>query len=227
LYFSSGLLAQGPANKDDSQASPNPQSPQDGLSDDQKLLRDLRKNLLGDRRLLEKYFQKDFLDRVDKMFEDSMRDFGGDDFDQVFRSFQDSFQSMGSGLNTRWKETKEGKVLVVDGAVAKGGNFDLKVKEGIVSLSGTLEKDLGTMGKRVMSFSNSFPVPQGTDPDKIRIENGDEGLLVIFPWTEKRDSAVKESPQNTPSQASPRKSVKPKRRPNVRPLEKDADEPII
>ncbi len=194
-------------------------------------MRDLRKNLLGDRQLLEKYFQKGFLDRVDKMFEDSMRDFGGEDFDQIFRSFQDSFQSMGAGLNTRWKETEEAKILIVDGAVAQGGNFDLKVKEGMVSISGTLEKDLGQMGKRMMSFSNTFPVPAGTDPNKIRIENGEEGLLVIFPWAKgkagKGAGVLKDNSKGASQAPMPPMVPRRPKGPSKRPLQKDDDDPII
>jgi HSP20 family molecular chaperone IbpA len=178
--------------------------PNQDLTDDQKLFRDLRSNLLGDRKMLEKYFQKDFLNKIDKMFQDSMNQMGSDDFDQIFKTFQDSFNgsfdSLGSGLNSNWKQTKEGMVLIVEGAVTQGGNFDLKVKEGQVSISGALEKDLGQMGKRVMRFSRSFPVPKGTDPNKVRIENQDGALQIIFPWQKGSANKVPAPtrPKNTP-----------------------------
>lgn len=189
------------------------------LTDDQKLFKDLRNNLLGDRKMLEKYFQKDFLNKIDKMFQDSMNQMGSDDFDQIFKNFQDSFNgsfdSLGSGLNSNWKETKEGMVLIIEGAVAQGGNFDLKVKEGQVSITGTLEKDLGQMGKRMMSFSRSFPVPKGTDPNKVRIENQDGALQVIFPW------------QNSSSQGSDSKKLPNAKKPKREPLKKEKDDLVI
>lgn len=194
----------------------------DKLTDDQKLFKDLRENLLGDRRMLEKYFQKDFLDKVDKMFQDSMNQMGSDDFDQIFKSFQDnfngSFDSLGSGLNSNWKQTKEGMVLIIEGAVAQGGNFDLKVKEGQVSVSGTLQKDLGQMGKRMMSFTRSFPVPKGTDPNKVRVENKDGALQVIFPW--------KGGSGDSTSVPKKKKRVD-RKRPKRVPLKKDKDDLVI
>lgn len=193
------------------------------LTEDQKLLRDLRNQLLGDRKALEQYFQKGFLDRMDKMFEDSMRNFGGDDFDEMFKAFQNGFhQGLGAGLNNRWLKEKEGMVLLIDGAVAQGGTFDLKVKEGQVSIVGSLEKDLGNMGKRVMSFNRSFPVPVGTDPNKVRIENGDDGLRVVFPW---KDGKKVESGQTLPDPKKLKKS--PKKRPEKVPLKKDDDDLVI
>lgn len=172
LLVNSSLFAQKPIPNQDPQK----------LTEDQKLLKDLRDNLMGDRKMLEKYFQKDFLNRIDGLFQDSIKAFGDEDFDAIRKSFEDSFQGLGTGLNNKWVKEKEGLVLLIDGAVAQEGSFDLKVKNGQVSIKGNLEKDLGTMGKRVMSFNRSFPVPVGTDGDKVRVENAKEGLRVVFPW---------------------------------------------
>lgn len=160
------------------------------LSPDDKLLQDLRQNLGRDRELLEKYFQKDFLNRMDGFFKS---DFGAidQDFDDIRKAFEQSFGGMGNGLNGEWKDTKVGKELTIDGAVVEGGNFDLKVKEGQVEIKGTLKKDLGKMGKRLMSFHQSFPVPEGTDANKVKLDSRKAGLVIIFPWL-KKDSTLKE-----------------------------------
>jgi len=154
------------------------------LSPDDKLLQDLRQNLGRDRELLEKYFQKDFLNRIDGFFKS---DFGAvdQDFDDIRKAFEQSFGGMGNGLNGEWKDTKVGKELTIDGAVVEGGNFDLKVKEGQVEIKGTLKKDLGKMGTRLMSFHQSFPVPKGTDANRVKLDSRKEGLVIIFPWLKK------------------------------------------
>lgn len=191
------------------------------LSEDQKLLRDLRNQLLGDRKELEKYFQKGFLEKMDKMFDDSLRRFGDDDFDDMFKAFKDGFHSgLGAGLNNQWLKEEEGMVLLIDGAMASGGSFDLKVKEGQVTIKGTLEKELGQMGKRVMSYNRSFPVPVGTDANKVRVENSEQGLKVVFPWKaglepSKKGDAVKKT------------NFGPKPKPSKLPVEKDSDDLVI
>ena len=119
-----------------------------------------------------------------------------------------------------------GMVLFIDGAVAQGGNFDLKVKDGQVTINGSLEKDLGQMGKRMMTFNNSFPVPRGTDPNKVRIENSDDGLRVVFPW---KDGKKVESSGQLPSKKDVKKKIKIRRKtsPEKVPLKKDSDDLVI
>ena len=204
LLASSYGLAQGSAPSPTASPSPSTSTSTktDSLTEEQKLLRDLKKNFSGERKLLEKYFQKKFLDRIGGLFEDSLNTFGDEDFDSLRKSFEEGFQGFGAGLNNRWIKDKEGMILLIDGAVAQGGNFDLNVKNGQVSIKGSLQKDLGQMGKRVMSFNNTFPVPVGTDPDKVRVENAKDGLRVIFPW---KNGAIqkKKNSKKTPIKKGP------------------------
>lgn len=161
------------------QAQPDKAATPEPMTEDQKLLDDLRKSFFGDRSLLEKYFQKDFLDKMDNMFKDSIQDFQGG-----MGTIKDFHQGLTGGFNGQWVEEKEGMVLVLEDLDPEKGAFDIKVVKGIVTLKGKIERDLGSYGKSMVNFSNSFPVPQGCDGDRMTVQKREKGVGILFPWKE-------------------------------------------
>lgn len=169
---------------------------------------------------LEKYFQKDFLDRVDSLFQNSMADL--EDEDDIFKHFEERMKELEKGgfalpptFNHRfrgmensttgdeWKETKEGMVYLMEGNLEDGLEFDVNVKDSQVTISGEVAQSLEGGGNFLRRFKKSFPVPQGTDHKKIKIDQGKEGIEILFPWSQERpkkkdSSAIKAPPKNRP-----------------------------
>lgn len=170
---------------------------EESLTPDQKLLDDLRKSLFTERDLLEKYFQKGFLNKVDKMFKDSIKDIHSSDpnpqLTDSFNDFRDSLKAMqdighglSHGLEAKWKESKEGMILTLDGIDAKDGKLDIKVSKGLVSIKAKINKVMGSFGKTTMNYQQTFPVPKGTDANRMQLlehrDSKGKGIKVLFPW---------------------------------------------
>lgn len=143
--------------------------------------------------MLEKYFQKDFIDKVDKMFKDSIKDFDGD-----IQTYPSGFTGFQAGV---WKKEKKGMVLFIEGLDPQKGKFDVTMAKGTVSIKGSVERSLGAYGKTMMNFSNSFPVPKGCNGEKMTLEPRENGLAVVFPWIDPKEGEnIKVIPQKIPVQ---------------------------
>ena len=176
LIQTSLLLAQGSA----------PQKRVDPADD---LIQELRKNLARDRTMLEQYFNSGFLDKVDDFFKDSRFKLDQDpEYQRMLEEFEKSFQGMGSGIRTEWREDKRGRIYILHASLDEKGKFDLKVKENKVIVSGLLKRDIGRYGSRAMSFKKSFPVPSDVDANKVQVKPGEGNdkarpeVWLIFPW---------------------------------------------
>ena len=167
----------------------------------QNLIEEMRKNLAKDRDMLEQYFNSSFLNRVDKFFKDSRHQLDQDaDYQRMLKEFERSFQGMGSGVRTEWRDSKKGKIYVIHASLENNGKFDLKIKENKVTVSGLMKKKLGTYGTRQMSFKKSFPVPRHVDADKVEVskpkDKSIDEIWIIFPWKKNK------APQTRPVKKS-------------------------
>lgn len=169
----------------------------------ENLIQEMRENMARDRKMLEEYFNSGFLDKVDNFFKDSQLHLDQDpDYQRMLKDFKDSFEGMGSGIKTEWREVSRGRVFVIHAALENNGNFDLKIKNDQVTVSGSLKRKIGKYGNRSMSFKKSFPAPSNTDVNKVQVEPGDlkahQGeVWIIFPWKKGQGPKVTPVPKSS------------------------------
>ena len=167
----------------------------DDLTQDQRLLDDLKKGFFRQNEIFQKIFKDGFLDRMDKVMEDSLSDIQID-FNQINSGF-------GGYHSEKWLEEKEGKVLVLEGLDLDNGKFDLKLVEDMVTISGVVEKKIGTYGTSSSQFSKSFPVPTDCDGGRMRVEKRDNAVAIVFPW---KKGLHKKQKDNRPQNSLPKKT---------------------
>ncbi len=143
--------------------------------------------------------------RGDKSIADQMDDDLKDMQSQMERAFKDTgsiFKMMENSIQEATvgamgvkvgeiveKVTSDAVILEMDISNIDNSSINIEVKNGQVSISGEariekIEEGSGSRSKRVMvtSFSRAHPVPVGTRPSGLRIENKDENTLqMIFP----------------------------------------------
>ncbi|GEM_PF-7090330 len=101
---------------------------------------------------------------------------GRDDF---FKNAEEEF---------KWSETPTERILVVKVKSIKDGPLDIKIENGLISISRTIEREeeqstpsSGTVQKSysTKSFSKSLSVPNDTDGERAIIENNKANEIVI------------------------------------------------
>lgn len=157
---------------------------------DQKLIDDIRNRFFRDNELLQKYFQDGFLERMDKMM-DGNQLMG----DEVFKEMQKAFESDpffdGQSFAGKWVKGKEGMTYLIDGEISEGGKFDVKIKEGQVTIEADVIRKIGSYGTHKSVIKRSFPVPEGCDGEKMKIEPKEGKLAILFPWKNQKKETPK------------------------------------
>lgn len=144
--------------------------------------KDLRSRFFRDNEALKGFFKDDFLKRMDSMLDQSMNDEAFKEIQKAFEKdpfFTDSFPLQ----EGKWIEEKEGMVYLLEGKPVEGGKFDIKVKDGQVTVEADIERKFGQYGKTRSVFKQSFPVPMNCDGEKMRIEERDGKMALIFPFS--------------------------------------------
>lgn len=168
-------------------ASPLKAEDKRAVDPDQKLLDDIRSRFFRDNQLLQKYFQDGFLERMDRLMEDNQMM-----NDEVFKEMQKAFEQDpffdGQNFAGKWEKSKEGMTYLIDAEVSEGGKFDVKVKDGQVSLEADVVRKLGQFGTHKTVMKRSFPVPEGCDGDQVKVEAREGKMAILFPWKEEKGS---------------------------------------
>ena len=90
----------------------------------------------------------------------------------------------GEGLKIDHSENKQYKLVTIKAAGLKKDSMNIKIKGGIVSISGEIRRthtEGGGQSIFINSFSESFGVPQGVDAAKVEFENIDNKIILKFP----------------------------------------------
>lgn len=147
------------------------------------IIQRLEEQLKNSQHMFEKMFKDDFFKDMDQQF------FGGNHpFFNQKGLIEDDWERALGGLKTSWKDTKNAKVLVIEGEVSGEDPLDIQVQGGMISLKGTVNKKIKNRGDTVVrryQFQRSYSVPRGTDIAQMKIEKkGDKELWLIFPYQE-------------------------------------------
>ena len=196
------------------------QTKQSQLTPEQKeALEQIRKQMREDQRKINEIFNKNFLDKIGKMF------FGkeGDPFDHLQDMFKDEnmapffqqYQNM-MGPKTTWKEFETGVVLIIHGKPANDQPFDIKLKDEFFQVKGTIEsineiknQNHYQMRKSIQTFHHQFPIPDKTEPKKMTVELKDKELWVIFPKVGKKWVSPAKKPAQKPKKGPQKRKLTP------------------
>ncbi|MCR4312874.1 MAG: Hsp20 family protein, partial [Candidatus Roizmanbacteria bacterium] len=143
------------------------------------------------------FFNDDFFksskfpfEEMRRMQESMMRQFGqlDDDSGEIFDSW---FKNRFGGGEPGDIQTREDEDFVYYDVVIKdlsNKKLDIKVEDGQIKISGTVEKRSDDKGKNTNSskfysstFHRSFPVPYGVDSDRVQMEQDDDKIIIKLP----------------------------------------------
>ena len=140
---------------------------------------------------------ENFDKRIDKIFQEMRKEFLGHDlsFFEGFDHFPEG-QGLKGGAEFEWRENLKEKILVIKGIPKGKGKapLDITLKEGRVNISGSLEireKQKNAYRQSHYRFKQSVEIPSGTDLHKMRVENKENEVHIIFPKTYKSHKIFK------------------------------------
>ncbi len=163
--------------------------------------RDQMKGLMG-QSSFQMYDQ--ILEDMVKRMEKSFNDLDMDTFDQKVLSDINKFFKSGQlkGLTSpinpfgqlglddfhKWSETENMRVLELNLTPLKDAPMDIKIEKHLIKVSGKFiieKKNKSASGnrysQRMISIDKSFNIPEDCDISKVRFENKNNKILVIFP----------------------------------------------
>lgn len=164
-----GAIAQMVTSGSTDQTSPQVRQP----FDRQKRRMELREEM--HRRMREKLLNgigpdQDLFKDMDQAFEEAMSD-----------SFSTDFSStMTANFKSEWKETKDGRVLILT-PQSKDQKLNIDVNAAAITIKGESVQKTATTAIS-SSFTNSFPVPDDCDGTKVKMNQKDGNLLVELPF---------------------------------------------
>ncbi len=161
------------------------------------LWRQLKQQLEEEQGQIKSFFKDNFFENLEKRF------FGNDshffkDFERYFDEggIGQLFQGMGTP-QTEWRENEREKTLVIKGVPIEKDPLKISLKDNLVTISGSLkvhqeniQKGRRSQTQRIYQFAQTFNVPAGTDPNKVKVENKQGEVRIIFP----KESSWQESP---------------------------------
>ena len=171
-------------------------------------LESLRKNFEKAHERMQRLFQQS-----DDLFKNLEETFFNEGFDSFFKHegaplFGNILK--GASFQTKWRETKESKILILKGLSPEQKNaLKISVKNGKITLSNSLDiqkKGHQFRSQELSEFHYSISAPPGIDPRNVKVEHKKEEVHLIFPKVRqgsiKGPKAIKEkrkqSPQNHP-----------------------------
>lgn len=182
----------------------------------------LKEQMKGDREEMEKYFQGDFIDKMDDMVEQMHSDFFKQ-WDQLMQDDQigDYFKQMEIGqedIPMEWQKTSQGQKLIVKLKPIKDAPMEIKIEKQQILLKGTVEKTqefgLGkskVVSKRIYTFNKLVEIPPELDVQSADIKQSNDQIEIIFKLlSDKKKSAPKKSEQKKPSQVPGVEPLQPK-----------------
>lgn len=131
-------------------------------------------------------------DRFDRFFDD-------DNFEN-FMGHLRPFDNMAEG-DGHWMETPKERILIFKVKQDKDHPMDIKIKDGMVSITGKVvqENKIGGMvSKSISSFSQSYSIPEDVDQASASFDNKEGEILIKF-----KKLAAKKSLKDRPSIDSP------------------------
>ncbi|GAX61820.1 small heat shock protein [Candidatus Scalindua japonica] len=147
---------------------------------------------------LDSFFDDDFFrsskspfDEMRRMQESMMRQFGKLDDDQGGGIFDSWFKNKFGGGDPGDIQIREDEDFVYYDVIIKGlsdQKLDIRVEDGQIKISGTVEKKSGEKSKNGNSrqfssstFRRSFPVPQGVDSTRVKMEHDGDKIIIKLP----------------------------------------------
>lgn len=204
---------------------------QSGQKGNDDFFKALREQMQAEREQMEKYFQGDFVDRVDQMIEQMQKDFFNQ-YDQMLKDDQwgDLFKQMELGLGevpSRWESTKDGQKLIVEVTPMKDAPLEINILDHLVTLKGTVEKTEKqdsakgkVLSRRIFTFHQNIAVPPHLDPQSAIIEQSKDSITISF--KEKKGKLKNKKIAPAKLKDIPQKDDKKDKAPEVEPL-KPAD----
>ena len=116
---------------------------------------------------------QDLFKDMEQAFEESMSD-----------SFTTDFTATMSNFKSVWKESKEGRVLVIT-PQSKDQKLNIDVNQTVITIKGESVQKTATTSIS-SQFTNSFPVPDDCDGTKVKMNQKDGSLLVELPFKDVR-----------------------------------------
>jgi len=112
----------------------------------------------------------DLFKDMEQAFEESMSDLVAPDFEAA---------SM-ANFKSEWKETKDGRVLVIT-PQSKDQKLNIDVNQAVITIKGESVQKTATTSIS-SHFTNSFPVPDDCDGTKVKMNQKDGNLLMELPF---------------------------------------------
>ncbi len=144
------------------------------------------------------FFNDDFFrsskspfEEMRRMQESMMRQFNQDDDDSGGGIFGSWFKKRFGGGEPGDIQTREDEDFIYYDVIIKdlsNKKLDIRVEDGQIKISGTVEKRSDDKGKNTNSskfyrstFHRSFPVPYGVDSDRVQMEQDGEKIIIKLP----------------------------------------------
>ncbi len=92
--------------------------------------------------------------------------------------------SLGGGVEVSQGEDDQYKYVKISGEGVDKDSLDIQIKNGMVSISGRIEKKVGDghgyESTSISSFSQSFNTPRGVIEDDVKFDTEEDGLVLKF-----------------------------------------------
>ncbi|MBC99243.1 MAG: hypothetical protein CME63_15985 [Halobacteriovoraceae bacterium] len=129
------------------------------------------------RRQMDQMMARAFDDSDDDFFKSSLFSDSG-----IGAGFEKS--ALRPGIQVTHGEDDEYKFIKISGEGVDKETLDIKVKEGMVSISGQVKKisgdGKGSQSTYISRFSQSFNIPSGVSEQDLEVENEDDSLILKF-----------------------------------------------
>jgi HSP20 family molecular chaperone IbpA len=129
------------------------------------------------RKMIENLFYGTHDDKVfedmEKLMEDSLKDFGMDMNSFTYSLGAQNFQS-------EWQESNSGRTLLIT-PQTKDQKLDINVEKEMVTVKGKSERKTRN-GIVSSDFQNSFSIPEDCDSTKVKMDQKDGKIVMFFPW---------------------------------------------
>ncbi|HLE12616.1 MAG: hypothetical protein A2504_04035 [Bdellovibrionales bacterium RIFOXYD12_FULL_39_22] len=151
------------------------------------------------------FFRDDFdpfaeMERMKKQLREHFKNSGGssDDFNALFDGW---YGNKFGGDLSEIKRGENDKFVYYDVSVdgLKDQKVDVKAKDGMISISGVVEKEESkqmpgggqSRSRSVESVNRNFPIPEGVDADKMEIETSRNHIRIKFPKIKRSEERQK------------------------------------
>ncbi len=209
---------------------------QDSMSAaDKELLELMKKRMRISEKMLEDMLKGGLFKDFEKKFEKMMDDFDDEHLDSFFDD--EDFNTILRGFNPhrgleegdyRWMDTPKERILILKLGDIKDNELKIDIKDGAVTVSGTITKKVENRTQHgtstsvsTSSFKKQFLVPRDADSTRPEIENKEGEVLIRFP-KKKFSQNIKNKSGN-----KSKKSKKSREKKNRVPVPPSRDDKVI